>query len=162
MAISYTLNIAIPLAAEKVAAELYRVALEAGLLVESTDEAKLVDPGVVTASGTWLRVLAEAADARHPVSTALGFSPTIRVAFRFDKFADFDLQGNDMVELVAGLLGQIPGDLVLHFQFETIWLLRRGDELTISDRDDLWPPSRLALLKGAYDRRPLTFSDIPG
>jgi hypothetical protein len=43
-------------------------------------------------------------------------------------------------------------------QYETIWMLRLGDDLSISDRDDLWPPHRMALLAQPYQRRSLAFS----
>jgi hypothetical protein len=48
---------------------------------------------------------------------------------------------------------------VLHYQYEVIWLLRRGSELVVSDREDFWPPHRLAALPGPYTRSALAFSD---
>jgi hypothetical protein len=50
-----------------------------------------------------------------------------------------------MIRLVSDLLDRIPGDAVLHFQYEQIWLLRRNDELSLNERSDIWPPQRLAL-----------------
>ncbi|MBP0455937.1 hypothetical protein JFN87_00260 [Streptomyces bomunensis] len=44
-----------------------------------------------------------------------------------------------MVSLTSsGMLEQVPGDAVLHYRFEDVWLLRRGDELSLNERDALW------------------------
>lgn len=161
MAISRTLNIATSLPVTTVASELHQLALDIGLLVEPTSDAAILQ-GVVTASGTWLQMVEATHSPRNPVTIRFGIEPTILVTFEYDKFGDFELQANDLVQLVSGLLDRISGDLVLHSDYEIIWLVRVGDELTVNDRDDVWPVDRLALLKGPYDRRPLTFSGIPG
>ncbi len=64
-----------------------------------------------------------------------------------------------MIRLVSGLLDRFPDDdVILHFQFEEVWLLRRGNELSVSEDDELWPPHRLAMLNGSYDRVTHSFS----
>jgi hypothetical protein len=156
VALSRDLHIATPFTAAQVASELYRVALDIGLLLESTAEEKMLE-GVVTASGTWLRAISTNREPSHPVTTSFGFQPTVFAVFAPNKFSDFDLQSNDMVQMVSGILDHVPGDLVLHYQHETIWMLRLGDDLSISDRDDLWPPHRMALLAQPYQHRSLAF-----
>ncbi|WP_432215891.1 SitI3 family protein [Streptomyces hygroscopicus] len=61
--------------------------------------------------------------------------------------------------MTSGLLGRVAGDAVLHFQFEAIWLLRRGGELSLSERDDLWLPQRLAVVTQTYRRATHAFSE---
>jgi hypothetical protein len=157
LAISYTLDLATPEPPAQVAAEIHWLALGIGLLLDSTPAARVLE-GVVTASGTWLRVIAAPRPRpADPVVTSFGFRPTVSALFRFDELSDPDLQGDDMIQLVSGLLTHVPGDLVLHREHEGVWLLRRGDDLTISDRDDLWPPHRVALLAHPHRRSPLAF-----
>ena len=57
-----------------------------------------------------------------------------------------------MVRLTARLLDRVDGDAVLEFQSETIWLLRRGGDLSLDEREDLWPPHRLAEITRPYRR----------
>lgn len=82
----------------------------------------------------------------------LGFTPTVSVAFRLGKASEITAQQDDMIRLVSGLLSLFPGDAVLHFEFEVIWLLRRADDLSLNEQDDLWPPRRLALISKPYRR----------
>jgi hypothetical protein len=159
MAISYTLSVATTWPSAQVAGELHRAAVDLALLPASTGETQILDPGVVTASGTRLRVMATPPHPVDPVLAGLGFRPTLTTTFRFDKFRDLEVQTDDMVALVADLLDHVPGDLVLHHQYETIWLLRRGDDLSIGDRDGMWPPHRATLLGRPHHRRSLSFTD---
>ncbi|WP_158839985.1 SitI3 family protein [Saccharothrix deserti] len=158
MAISYTLDVKTPLSAAQVAGELHRVAVDVGLLAASTSETGVLDPGVVTTSGTWFRVIATPPSPWPPALTSFGFRPTVTAVFRFDKFGDIDTQTDDMIKLVSDLLGRVPGDLVLHCDLEEVWLLRSGDETVISDQDDLWPPHRTSLLAPPHHRKPLAFT----
>jgi hypothetical protein len=92
------------------------------------------------------------------VTEDFGFRPTVLVGFRQDKFTDMSAQDDDMVRLVTGLLDRVPGDVVLHFQYEQIWLLRHNGELSLNERDDIWPPQRLAAVHQSYRRATHTFS----
>ena len=85
--------------------------------------------------------------------------PTVHVGFRLDKFADLGHQQDEMVGLVVDVLAADAGDAVLHFQLETIWLLRRGSELLVHADDDLWPAHRLALVPGATGRRVMSYPE---
>lgn len=42
---------------------------------------------------------------------------------------------------------------------DTIWLIRRGSELTLTTRDDIWSERRLAALHQPYLRESLAFSE---
>jgi hypothetical protein len=70
-----------------------------------------------------------------------------------------ELHAVGVVRLVSGLFERVPGDAVPHREFEDIWLLRRGGELTLNEQDDLWPPHRQAALSQPYRRATHTFAD---
>ncbi len=93
------------------------------------------------------------------VITDLGFIPTVLVVFRLSKENGATPQQDDMIRLVSGLLDRVPGDAVLHLDYEHIWLLRRGGDLSLSERSDIWPPHRLAALSQRYRRATHTFSE---
>lgn len=42
---------------------------------------------------------------------------------------------------------------------DTIWLMRRGSELTLNTRDEIWSERRLAALHQPYQRETLAFSE---
>jgi hypothetical protein len=92
------------------------------------------------------------------VRDELGFTPTVSVGFRLDKFRSLADQEDDIVRLTSALLDCIPGDAVLHWDYEQIWLLRRDGELSLNERTDIWPPHRLALITQPYQRATHAFS----
>jgi hypothetical protein len=81
----------------------------------------------------------------------------IAAGFRFDKFADFEVQNAEMVRLVVVLLGAQNGDAVLQQDFERILLLRRGRELTVSET--FWTSDLLAQLPSPYGRRSMPYPE---
>ena len=87
------------------------------------------------------------------VVTDLGIAATARIAFRLTKGTGFAAQENDLVRLAVGLLEIVPGDAVLHREHETIWLLRRGEELSLHESDEVWTPVRLAIVGSRPHRR---------
>ncbi|MFI1201660.1 SitI3 family protein [Streptomyces sp. NPDC020883] len=161
MAISYSLDIAADKTVVQVAWHLYDAARSAGVFEASVTPEALLEEGAVTASGMWISVGEDRPMPwGHPVTEDLGFTPTASVRFRLDgKRGEPTDQQDDMIRLTSDLLGRVPGDAVLHFQFEDIWLLRRGAELSLNERDDLWPPQRLATVSQPYRRATHTFSE---
>jgi hypothetical protein len=158
MAIDYDLELATPLTTTQVAGELDRVAQTLGLFDAAITPEVLTSEGARTVHGTIIMVLDADPRPHDPVTEDFGFRPTVFVGFRQDKFTDMSAQDDDMVRLVSGMLDCLPGDVVLHFQYEQIWLLRRNGELTLSERDDIWPPQRLAAVHQPYRRATHTFS----
>ncbi|MER5261755.1 SitI3 family protein [Actinosynnema sp. NPDC002837] len=158
MSISYGLALATPQPVGQVADALRDVGVAAGLLDPAVTGRRLLGEDAVTTGGTWLRVVQDKPKPWNPVLDVLGVAPTTRVAYRLAK-TDIGRQQGDVVRLTAGLLEKVPGNAVLHQDFETIWLLRRGGELLLNDRDDLWPPDRLALLGRPYRRETTVFPD---
>jgi hypothetical protein len=64
-----------------------------------------------------------------------------------------------MVRLVSGLFDKVPGDAVLHSEDKYIMLERRGGELILNERDDIWPPELLAAVHQPYRRAQTLFLD---
>jgi hypothetical protein len=158
VSISYYLELAAQAPAAQVAAELHQVATTMGALDTSVAADALLD-GAVTGAGTWIRVAEEKPWPDSVVLTDLGFSPTLTVVFQLDKFADHAGQKDGMVRLVTGLLDRVAGDAVLHLDYETVWLVRRGGELELSEREDLWTPARLSAVPPGYRRAALSFAE---
>ncbi|WP_382465856.1 SitI3 family protein [Streptomyces noursei] len=161
MAISYSLDIAAEKTVVQVAWHLCDVARSAGAFDASVTPEVLLEEGAVTGSGMWVSVGEDRPMPwGHPVALDLGFTPTASARFRLDgRKGEPSDQQDEMIRLTSGLLGRVAGDAVLHFQFEDIWLLRRGAELSLNEREDLWLPQRLAMISQPYRRATHTFSE---
>lgn len=159
MAISYSFNIATRSTTAQVARALYDVSQASELLGERFTPESLTTDGAVTEAGTWLRVFDAKPRSWDPVVSDLGFTPAVSVMFQLDKDSETTSQQDDMIRLVSGLLDSLPGDAVLHFQYETIWLLRRAGDLSLNEREDLWSPHRLALMSQPYHRATYHFAE---
>ena len=175
MAIDYDLEFATRTPAGQVAEELSRIAAAGGVLDQSTaaereptaptagrepdasTAAERMLGGVRVRRGLWVRVLVPTTAPWRVLETELGITATVRVAFRLDKFASLSAQEDDIVRLALGLLDVVAGDAVLHRELELVWLLRRGGEVSLHERDDLWTPERLALV-GARPHHRRTWS----
>jgi hypothetical protein len=59
------------------------------------------------------------------------------------------------MRLVSAVLKETEGDVVLTFEGEIVWLLRKGGQLVISNRDGFWTPEATALLPQPYERATL-------
>lgn len=153
MAITYDLEFATPSSVDEVAAQLNEVARGCGLFPASSSPEELVKDGVNSRLGTWIRVGAERPQPWHPLITELHMSPTVSVHFRCATGVEVPAQQDDMIKMVSHLLQRVPGDAVLHFQLEEIWLLRRNGDLTINEREEIWPPQRLAFFENQSYRR---------
>ncbi|MFF4949433.1 SitI3 family protein [Streptomyces chattanoogensis] len=160
MSVDYHLEMATAVSAAEVAGTLCEVARPLGLFGTEDLPGNVLGDGVVSATGTWIRAgeRKPGPPLWDPVISDLGITPTVWVMFRLGKRHDCCDQQDDMIRLVDGLLGRVRGDAVLHFQSEQIWLLRRGDELSLSAQDDIWPPRRLAAVSRPYRRAALVFA----
>jgi hypothetical protein len=158
MAIEYSLALGTPLTTAQVAGELRQAAQTLGLFDATVTPELLLEEVARSRFDTRIQVVDANPRPWNAVIEDLGFTPTVRVEFRLDKFTDMSAQKDDMIRLVSDLLDRVPGDAVLHFQYEQIWLLRRNGELTLSERDDIWPPQRLAAVHQPYRRATHTFS----
>jgi len=160
MAISYDLEYATDSPAAEVAAQLAEVGKGIGVFDATVDPELLLDPGANTRHGTWIRVTeVRPPQSWHPVVADLGFTPTVSTVFRMAKNVEVSEQQDDMLRLVLALLERIDGDAVLHYQYESIWLLRKNGELSLSGNDDLWRPHRIHLVTQPYRRETHRFED---
>ncbi|MFI1097329.1 SitI3 family protein [Streptomyces sp. NPDC020917] len=159
MAISHSFSIATTMPAAEVAEALKDRGADIGILAGTVTPELLLDPGAVSEHGTWIRVVVTRPQPWSPLVTDFGITPSVRVAFVLDKEADLAVQEDDIVHLVAALLERVPGDAALEFHDEIIWLLRRGGDVSLNERDDLWPPRRLAVMRQPYRRATYAFSE---
>ncbi len=159
MAVEYGFFLKTSMSALAIAVELARAVSGHREHDDASVVKQLLDPGIDTMDGLWVRVLPGTPSRRHPVITDLEFTPTIRIAYRLDKFRDLEQQTDTMVRLTAALLENSPGDAALTWDLEQVWLLRRNGELTLNERDDLWTPRRLAFIPLPYRRATYSFSD---
>ncbi|AUY50239.1 SitI3 family protein [Streptomyces sp. CB01881] len=158
MAISYNLDLMTSLTLPEVAEQLDAVTHSLRLSDVSATVETLLGEGARTPYGTWIRVVPrKPIPWGNPLIGGRAFTPTVSVAFRLDKMADISGQQDDVVRLTAGLLSQVPGDAVLHFDYEDVWLVRQGGELSLSERSDLWPARRLTGLPLPYRRQTREF-----
>jgi hypothetical protein len=158
MAISYDLEMATPSSTEQFGRELLSAGQAIGLFDTPVTVDELLSNGLTTRLGTWLQVYDPDPEPWEPVITDLGITPTVAAGFRLDKEQDITEQQDDMVRLVSRVLDRIAGDAVLS-GLDQIWLLRRGGDLAVSERDDIWPPVRLATLTQPFRRVNATFSN---
>jgi len=152
VAFSYSLELGTGDPPSQVAAVLLSAGQDSGLL-DSTVTVEDVLGGCDTKRDT--RIIVLDGTSQFPwdeVAESFGFPARVRVAFRLGRAVEYRLQDDDVIRLVTAVLDRVPGDAVLHYQQEMVWLLRRGGELEVSERSDIWPPERLALLTPPYRR----------
>jgi hypothetical protein len=145
VSITYNLELGAPVAPSAVVS----------VLVESTAVEEHTGAKGSLRGGGWFNVDVAEYDPPDPVEERFGFSPTIDVYFGLNKFGDFEAQETDVLRLTLGVLARIPGDALLHYEHEDVWLLRRGGRLTVND--SLWKPQQLTLLPQPYERTHLSF-----
>lgn len=132
---------------------LAHAATTAGLVDQATSEPRFSSTGDWLDSGVLVGAAARTPPPfPDPFEEELGFTPAVNVLFRFNSSADVGQQKHDMVRLVSMLLSEIRGDAALLFAGETVWLLRKGGQLTVSNRNDIWQPHLLALLPRPFER----------
>lgn len=160
MALVYYFESATPMTVEEVASGVADVAIEYGISSGPIDAQVVLEPGIVTRFGTWIRVAVSKPSAwGDPVEEDFGFTPTVRVMFRYDKFTDTVEQGDDMVRIVSGLVDRIPGNSVLHMsEAVDVWLLCRDGDLDLSADDIVWSRRRLAMISRPYQRATHSFT----
>ncbi|MFE5586653.1 SitI3 family protein [Kitasatospora sp. NPDC056531] len=160
MAISYSLELVTPWSTAQVAQTLADVARSLRLVDASATVDTLLGDGVLTVYDTWLRVATRKPTPwGDPQIGGRVFTPTVSVVFRLGKDADISGQQDDMTRLADGVLALVPGDAVLHLDYEDVWMVRQDGDLTLSERSDFWPPNRLAGISGPYSRRNHAFVD---
>lgn len=158
MAISYDLELATSLLLEQVAREVLDVGRSVGLFDASVTAEQVLRDGAVTPLRTWTRAYERKPAAWAPIVTDFGITPTVAVGFSLYKHDKISEQQDAMVRLVSGLLDQVAGDAALS-GMDVIWLMRRNGELTLNERDDIWPGHRLAVMHQSYRRETQSFSE---
>ncbi|RPE42735.1 hypothetical protein EDD90_5895 [Streptomyces sp. Ag109_O5-1] len=108
----------------------------------------------VPVGGTWLRGIEEdeEPDPDDPLVKSPGIAASTIVVFGHTKNVFPEEQDDDVVLLTSRLLEQVPGDAVLHLEYETAKPVRRAGRTSLSDDTELWTAHRLALISQDYDR----------
>ena len=94
-----------------------------------------------------------------PFLADFGFERGASVDFQIDGSRDPGPEYDQLLQLTFALLARVPGDAVLHYGYAEVWLLRRGGQLVLNERPDIWPPDRLAGVPVPYQQAPLAFHD---
>lgn len=134
------------------------MALEYNLDVET--ELTPVEVQAVILSGTDLKLngdclegngvvasISETGYRSESVMKYFGFTPTVSIAMRLDKFEQRDEGRNSVIRIVSLLAKSIPGDMVLLFNHEYVYLLRKDGKVILNSYDKkLWNTEMLSLL----------------
>jgi len=160
MAIEYRLYMAAPATSEVLAEQAVALGREGGILDHHGVQDLLGDGGVLSA-GMWCRVTPARLPRPFPdaLEEEFGIVHTCWIVFREDGSHDRFRQRDQMVWMVGGLLGRLPADAALHYQYEVLWLVRKGGRLVVNERDDIWTAERLAFLPQPFERAALAFAE---
>lgn len=158
MSTTFELELSGPVQAEHLTGAMHAVAAQVGLgsAAGASGTAPPGLPELELASGLTAYAMVRQLRQEDVLARTFGVESAATVGLEVARDHDYESQVQDMVRIVAGLLGTIPNDAVLHYEIGTVWLVRRGGVLTLSDQDDLWTPARLQLIPGPYQRGPLT------
>ncbi|MGW4809224.1 SitI3 family protein [Kitasatospora sp. NPDC004272] len=138
---------------DRVASKISRLLWEKGLISSHLDADRLLRGGGARMKcGALVVVSPYDATPFDLIEENFGVSPTVQVFISPKREAPFFPQEDDIVALAAALLEETSNDMVLSYNFETAWLIRRSAELILHERPSLWPENRLALIKGPYRR----------
>ncbi|MET8539878.1 SitI3 family protein [Kitasatospora sp. NPDC004799] len=159
MSLSYSLELATPLSVADVARKLNEAAQSLRLLSPAVVAETLVGDGAETVYGTLVYVTPMTPlPWGSPQIGEHAFSPTVMVSFDLGKEGDIVGQQDDMARLAVELLARVPGDAVLHYESEAVWLVRLNGELSLSEHSDIWPSNRLSGISGPYRRETYEYS----
>lgn len=85
----------------------------------------------------------------------LGIEASVIILFRLND-EDREAQKYGLLQATIALLQRIPGDALLLFNGEVVWLFRKEGILTLNSGMELWTPTYLSLVEGDY-----VMKDIP-
>jgi hypothetical protein len=145
---------------DRLARDLHAVTVAAGLVADDAPPETFTDHVVPLPSGVMVDVSTPLRRGPDQFTTDFGLERAARVELQVDGSRDFAPQLHDVLAVTAGVLDRVPGDAVLHFEYDVVWLLRRDGRLYLNQDDDLWRPDRVALITPPYERAPLAFSDV--
>lgn len=154
MALDYSLCIATGCSAARVARLVQEIA-QAHDLIGSPNTLDGKGDTIALGMGIWVvdrRALAPSVY-ESPVVTEFGVAPpTVSVVFSVSKRKDTEAQEDAMVGVVAGVLTEVAGDAFLDSDYDTIWLLRRGDDLSLHEDELIWTTKRLLRIMQPFRR----------
>lgn len=149
---------ATPLA--RLADEVRATATRSDLLARVAEAPDPADAQVFLSSGLMVEVDRPFVSGEDPFVADFGMARAATVDATFDTGRDFDVQVDELLQLLFGLLAVVAGTAVLHYEYAEVWLVRRDGRLVLSDDDHIWTPDRLARVEAPYERSPLTFASL--
>ncbi|CAA9232886.1 MAG: hypothetical protein AVDCRST_MAG50-1270 [uncultured Acidimicrobiales bacterium] len=159
MATEHLMYLAAPGPAEEVAATVLRDGQEGGLIASEVTVASVMGEGINLGSGLRVRISHVQPDPKDPVVADMQIVPNTLFYFRLHNLEDRERQTDEVVWLALDALIRFPGDAVLTFQLEVIWLLRRGDQLWLHTEPNFWTPERLQMVPMPYLQAAMHFPD---
>jgi hypothetical protein len=160
MSTSYTLVLTAEAGSrEQVVHALHQGAAASGALAASAAPPPAPDQSLVLSSGLQVHVRPAPTSARaDSAATDFGITATLLAALWIDDSRPVEPQVAQMVTVVLALLDRVPGDALLHLDYEDAWLLRRAGQLLVNDDPEVWTPERSALVTRPHQRVRLAFA----
>src|SRR5262249_50375552 len=87
------------------------------------------------------------------IEVAFGFSPSVCVLFRLEKFEDSEVGVITVLRVTIELFRHLSGDAVLLFNGEHVLLLRIRGRLFLNTGRGFWSPSRLHEVTLPYEEK---------
>jgi hypothetical protein len=159
MSISYSLVVGTgPTTVEGLATVLHGFLAGQELVAPGAGSADLLGQGVPLTSR--LQVHVQTVPVRNDsVRTDFGVDSEAVVTLWVDRRAERDAQEAHVATIATGLVERIPDDLVLHRDYEVVYLVRRDGEVVVSEADSWWV-DLIALVPPPYEKKQLTFTDV--
>jgi len=151
--------LAAPGRADDVATTVLHDAQEGGLIARDITIDRVMGDGIKLESGLRLRISSVEPAADDPVFEDMQIVPNTLFYFRLHNLEDRDRQTDEVVWLALDALIRFPGDAVLTFQLEVIWLLRRGGQMWLHTEPNFWTPARLQMVPMPYLQAAMHFPD---
>lgn len=93
----------------------------------------------------------------QPIIADLHIAASTLFLFRHDGGGDLAEETDEMIWITLDTLVRVPGDAVLSFQQEPIWLLRRDGQVSQHTEPEFWTPARLQMVQMLYVQTAMYF-----
>lgn len=130
----------------------------AGLGIESVVKTEVEDRIVYWADGPGMILMAAAVShrARAWMDETFGLPATLEIGFELDACRDRSSPRTTIIKGTLEFLRRTGVDGGLWFdQNKTLVLMKRGDSLTLNEREDIWTPTRLKFVAEPHEREAL-------
>ena len=109
-----------------------------------------IEPDQLSRPGLTIHISPETERGYAVIKQAFGFSPTVRVVFRLDKFEHTESARKQLLSATLELLRRSQGNAVLLFNNEDVVLLRTHGRLILNDESGFWTSDHLSEIDLPY------------